>query len=371
MVQETGNKDFFWFRKIRGRRTWRTIGDCGAMSIEQARARAQEFNTKLADWKARRYEGPNPFEAPDREPTLGEILQNYCDIRLKGHAKNPDKAIKGDKAAFEKYCDAWRNKRLSSITRRQVIDLRDAIVRQVQAEPRSKKRKYDGKVTANRTISLLKRLFNWAATARDWHGQNPAARIESFPENGRERFIQPSEMPKFWVTLTTEPNRDLRDFLMLALLTAVRKSDILAMRWRNVSYETAKWTIPEPKARKPYVVTLMPQAIEVLRSREVISEFVFPARRKDGTTGHVVNLNKAWGQFRKRAGIPDVTVHDLRRTLGSWLASAGIGLPIIGAALGHRSYASTQVYARLQTDAVGDALAKVTQRMLTGKTEGT
>jgi predicted acylesterase/phospholipase RssA len=56
------------------------------------------------------------------------------------------------------------------------------------------------------------------------------------------------------------------------------------------------------------------------------------------------------------AGIEDVTVHDLRRTLGSWLASSGQSLPMIGRILNQTSAKATQIYARLQLAPVALAL---------------
>ena len=52
-------------------------------------------------------------------------------------------------------------------------------------------------------------------------------------------------------------------------------------------------------------------------------------------------------RIRCRAGVEDVTIHDLRRTFGSYLAGSGVSLPIIGRALGHATPASTATYARL------------------------
>jgi integrase len=67
---------------------------------------------------------------------------------------------------------------------------------------------------------------------------------------------------------------------------------------------------------------------------------------------------------RKGAKIPDVTIHDLRRTTGSWLVQRGVPLKVIGAALGHRDTRSTEVYARIAAqqpaealDMLGDALS--------------
>jgi integrase len=76
------------------------------------------------------------------------------------------------------------------------------------------------------------------------------------------------------------------------------------------------------------------------------------------------NIAKAWSRIRKRAGLEDVRIHGLRRTLGSWLAVDGASLPLIGKALNHSQVATTAIYARLQLDPVRIALEGNAQKML-------
>ena len=64
-----------------------------------------------------------------------------------------------------------------------------------------------------------------------------------------------------------------------------------------------------------------------------------------------------------RAGIPyghdvpnGVTLHDLRRTLGSWQAKTGASLSIIGKSLNHKNVATTAIYARLDLDPVRESV---------------
>jgi site-specific recombinase XerD len=51
-----------------------------------------------------------------------------------------------------------------------------------------------------------------------------------------------------------------------------------------------------------------------------------------------------------------VRLHDLRRTVGSWLAQAGNSLHLIGRVLNHSNASTTQVYARFAEDNVRTAL---------------
>ena len=74
MVQPTGHRAFFWFRKVRGQPTWKTIGLFPDLSIENARARAAELNSAVAAWKAADFRGDHPL-TPRRELTLGAVLR--------------------------------------------------------------------------------------------------------------------------------------------------------------------------------------------------------------------------------------------------------------------------------------------------------
>lgn len=60
----------------------------------------------------------------------------------------------------------------------------------------------------------------------------------------------------------------------------------------------------------------------------------------------------------KQAKIDDLHLHDLRRTLGSWMALQGVSLLQIANALGHRDPRSAQVYAQLNDDAVRAAVER-------------
>jgi integrase len=95
-----------------------------------------------------------------------------------------------------------------------------------------------------------------------------------------------------------------------------------------------------------------------------LPRWVFPGR---GKSGHLEDAKHPWQRIRERAGVPDVRIHDLRRTLGSWLAASGYSLPLIGRALNHSNVATTQVYARLSLDPVRDALERNAALMLAAK----
>ena len=351
MVQPSGHRAFFWFRKICGRPTWKTIGTFPDLSIEQARAKSAELNAAIAGWKASDYSGDDPI-LRKRDLTLGAVLEDYIEKRLKAHAKNPIQAIRAVRWQFDGYMASWRDRKLGTIRRQDV--------RVLHAELGEA----SGKVTANRLVQLVRTLFNWALKSELWRGENPARGITPFPESSRTRFLQPDELPKLFKALSQERNLDLRDFVLLALFTGARRANVLGMRFDQLDLKRGLWTIPEPKSRVPYTIPLTEEAVEILivRRRMLQGEWVFPS---DSQTGHITEVKRSWKQLLIRAQISGLRIHDLRRTLGSWQAGIGVSLPIIGKTLGHQSSDATEVYARLRLDPVRKAIDAATRAMLT------
>jgi integrase len=75
-------------------------------------------------------------------------------------------------------------------------------------------------------------------------------------------------------------------------------------------------------------------------------------------------MKRPWDRIRTKAGIQDVRFHDLRRTVGSWLAGDGESLSLIGKVLNHRDVSTTAIYARLNLDPVRQALERQATKML-------
>ena len=73
----------------------------------------------------------------------------------------------------------------------------------------------------------------------------------------------------------------------------------------------------------------------------------------------------AWHSVLMQAGLEDLRIHDLRRSLGSWQARLGANLAVIGKSLGHKDMASTLIYSRLDLDPVRESVERATSAMLT------
>jgi integrase len=359
-----GRANYFWRAKVNRNVFYKSLGECGIVPLKQARDNARTLAGKAITWKAAAYAlDQNPFIVkktpaevkPAKCKTFLELREKYLIDHVRQNANRPDKA-EIRVLQICKYLEAWNNRPIDSITVKDVLDVKNA-----QGTHR---------VTANRIIEFCRAVFNWSAKSKDgevnfWPCQNPAKDVSRYPEKPRERFVQPEEISAFNEALKNEPDADLADFVVVALNTGARRSDVLGMRWEDLLWENESWRVPQPKNATPYDVALLPAVMEVLkrRRREISKDepFVFPSH---GRTGHLVDLKKKWGEFRKRAGMEDLHVHDLRRTCGSYAAMSGVGLPAVGQLLGHKSLASTAIYARFDKSAVRDARERGQQTML-------
>ena len=338
---------FALYRKIQGRPERITIGRFPEITVEQARNRVRELVGDIA-------RGANPARERQRlrkDATLGELFAQYLDE----HAKPRKRSWQRDVQQYERYLAAWARRKLSAVTRDDVRRLH----RQIGNKG---KRGRPAPYAANRLLALIHALYAFAQS-EGWRGENPAKGVQKHPEQERERFLQADELPSFFRALADEPSAAFRDLFLLCLLTGARRGNVMAMRWEDLHLERATWTIPMTKNRKPHTLPLVPEAVAVLAARQATahSEWVFPAESK---SGHMIEPRKAWLRIVERAGLGDLRIHDLRRSLASWQAATGASLPIIGRTLAHRNPATTAIYARLELDPVRQAMETATAAML-------
>jgi plasmid stabilization system protein ParE len=99
---------------------------------------------------------------------------------------------------------------------------------------------------------------------------------------------------------------------------------------------------------------------ELLKARK--EGYLFPAESGDG---HYQGARNVWVEVTRLAGLPLVTPHTLRHTLGSTATSSGEALALTGAILGHANIRSTAIYAHVQRDPSLEAAKRVEKLLAT------
>ncbi|WP_348646134.1 tyrosine-type recombinase/integrase [Candidatus Accumulibacter phosphatis] len=350
-VTSAGTKTFYVVKRAGTEMAWVKLGTFPEMTVERAQAEAErilgEFATGANPAKVRR-----AFKA---EPTLTEFFSEY------GTRHGAKKlAWAADQQRFRDYLQKpLGDKKLTSITRAMIA----RIISNAQQAGKAV-------ATVRNIRALASGLFSKAI---EWGylDANPAQGVRvAGLKVARDRFLQADELPRFFAALAEEPSIAMRDFILLSLLTGARRANVCAMHWREIDLAAGNWRLPVTKNGTPQTVTLCPEAVEILKARQEATAggFVFPGI---GATGHMVEPKKGVIRIMERAGIPygrneadGVTLHDLRRTLGSWQARMGASLAIIGKSLNHKSQQATAIYARLDLDPVRASVNTATAAML-------
>lgn len=336
-----GSKSFVLEKRIRGRMRRFTLGPYGPLTVEQARVLASTRIGEIA-------RGEDPAEIRQtriHEPTFADLTGWYEQRHL------PRKrSARDDRSMLATHLKDFCARKLSDITRNDVVLLHGSIGTSAPYR-------------ANRVVALLRKMFN---LAKDWGlfaGENPATRIQFFKEVSRDRFLHPDELPRVFAAIAEEPDIRVRAAFLTALLTGARREEVLTMRWEDINWKRAEWRIPYTKADRPHVLPLVKPLLTMLKQLPRDSENAYVYSGRNGL-GHRVNMKRAWQRIRTKAGVTDVRFHDLRRTMGSWLASSGESLQLIGKVLNHSSVSTTAIYARLDLNPVRQALERNADKML-------
>jgi len=340
-VFPTGNKSFVWRYKHRGKSRLMVLGQYpDEITLAKAHAKHGEFARQLKE------EGTDPGAvkqeqiAADRAAeTVNELAEQY----ISRHAKRFKKSWREDERVLGKdVLPLWGELKAKDIRRKDVIALLDGIVDRGAG------------LMANRTLEIVRRMFNFAVE-RDILEHTPCHLIKApAKEVRRDRVLSPEEIKQFWRRLPrTRITRPVQLALKFGLVTAQRRGEVTNARWSDFDLEAGWWTIPETKNKLSHRVPLSPMALALLhhiRRYSGDSEFLFPHRSQDAPMDDRTTTGAVARNF-KTLGIEKFTVHDLRRTAASQMASAGVSRLVIGKVLNHAEPGITAVYDRHSYDA--------------------
>ncbi|USG61484.1 site-specific integrase [Sneathiella marina] len=337
-IYPSGKKAFILRYRAQGRKRLLTLGRFGAdLTLEQARDRAKAHRVDVRD-------GKDPLEERKKH-SQGKNFKELCDKYIQDHAKPHKKTWKTDESRLNRHIPAsWNSRLVASINRDDVSALHARVGVNAPYE-------------ANRTLDLLRVIFE---KAQSWYfmdkgTENPATGIKKFREYKRKRFVTQEELPALAKAIDKEQSIYVRSAMWLYLLTGLRKNELLRVKRSDIDNSRQMLRLPDTKSGEEQEVTLSASAMAIINAipAEEKNHYLFPGRIKGK---HIVNIDKAWRRVRKAAEVEDLQLHDLRRSVGSWLTQTGVDLNVIKSALRHSNIATTLIYARLGDDPAREAM---------------
>lgn len=365
-ITKAGTRAFILQTRINGRDKRLTIGRYPGVSPEVARRRAKEMIGQIAG-------GGDPVADRERQRlaavTLKEAFQDYVQTKdLKPRTVEDMRAVLGRELA------AWRDTKLTKITRRMVER------RYLELAGRSKAR-------ANLAFRYLNAVFNLAtvryrdAEDRPLLQDNPVKVLSEgrlWRKVGRRRTVLTPDELQRWVpaimALAEVPDREpgqgkhnpklphgeaQRDLFLFLALTGCRKGEALGLEKRDVDLERDTVTFRDTKNRNDHELPLSPYLRELLRRRVDASpsDHVFASPHN----GRILtNLRYSIGRVAKATGL-QFTAHDLRRLAATSLERVGVPAFTIKAILNHATETRdvTGGYVVVDADMKREALEKL------------
>ncbi|OJX09492.1 MAG: hypothetical protein BGO77_06170 [Caedibacter sp. 37-49] len=335
-VFSSGRKTYFvQYRNDFNRTRRMKVGVHGIITAEQAREEAKIILGEVAKGHDPSSESKNKKQVP----TFIEFSNEYLELYAKGVKR--EKSYKEDQKLLIIIFKYLGTKNIQEITTKDIHLLHRAL----------KETPYQ----ANRVRALLSKMFS-LSMQWGWRTDNPAKGVENYQEHKRDRWLNDNEVQRLWKVLDTYSNQDIANVVRLLLLTGARRSEVLTATWDQFNLEQSIWTKPAhaTKQKRMEHLPLSPQATEILKKiqQAAHSNFLFPGKIPGKP---LQEIKKAWDTIRKRAGLSDVRLHDLRHTHASHLVSSGLSLSIVGKLLGHTQASTTQRYAHLADEPLRQA----------------
>lgn len=309
-ITSTGAKSFILEKRIDGKVKRLTLGRYPELTVEQARKEAHKLLGQIAM-------GLNPPAEKKSAALQGTTLQQAFDDFIATRKKLKARTLYDYQRIMKTVLADWQNKAMLKISKDMV------------ARRHSKIGTEHGEAYANLSMRFLRALFNFAiAQYEDGNGnsvlrENPVIRLTQtrawYRVERRQTVIKPHELEPWFNAIMNlkndaiSQNREtIRDYLLLVLLTGLRREESASMTWNNVDLKARTLKVIDTKNHMDHTLPLSDFLYDLLQQRKnnATNEYVF--QRANGT-GYISEQRKQIAKVIKESGIK-FTIHDLRRT---------------------------------------------------------
>ena len=341
------SKVYFAEGQVNGRTRRVTIGRADVFAPETARKRALAHLGEMA-------KGRNPSEERRRRAgkrvTLAAAFEQFFEAR----PHHSPHTVSGYGRTARLYLKSWRKTPLDQVSGQMVLNKHRQIARE------------HGETTANNVMRHLRSVYNFIASTRDEFPPNPVLILTQarawHRERPRQTVVAAHQLPAWWQAVMAEPEHS-RDFLLMALLTGMRRGELMRLRWENVDLAARTLHLPMTKNGDPLDLPLSDFLHKLLSERRACSgnsPWVFPGPGKDG---HMKETKRFLARVEAGSGVK-FTMHDLRRTFITVAESLDVPYYALKRLLNHRSGGDvTGGYIVIEAERLRGPVEQVAQRI--------
>lgn len=352
------NRNGHWYAKIkiRGRQVWRSAPTKEDAQLLLGRLREDADRERVGRPKVQRERFADfaPKYLAWAKAHKRSWQRDELSLRYLVAAFGSLRLVEIDKARVEAYMRTRREtETLVSIGRREAFARRKAAGKLPRSAKPPAPTTFSGG-TVNREVACLQKVLSYAVECGELR-ENPTRGIRKFPE-------APGRVP----TLGSEDEAALvaamppwlRPLFRLAILTGLRRGEILALRWRHVDFNAGLLTVEDSKSGESRRVPLHPALVDDLRSRRGRPEAPVIAM-PNGLSPEGSSISHAFKRAARAIGRPDLRWHDTRHLAGSALLDTGASLPEVAAMLGHKTLVMSRRYAHVNPTRLRDLVRRM------------
>ena len=347
-VYPGGRKAFVLAYRAGGRKRLATLAQCSELSLRGARERAGAELVRIrageTDPLDRRREAK---EAPTVNDLLDRFFDDYAPSRIEA-GRMTETTVRKYRNQADGYLRPVLGKRKAANVTRHDIE-------------RMAKRLARTPTLRNRVLAFASRVFT---LAEHWELRpqrtNPVRGVDRAKEQARDRVLAASELAALSAALGEREAASpfAVAAIRVAAMSGLRISECLSMRWEHVSFETGRVVLPETKTGRRVVPMAAPVLALLSRLPRIHDcPWVFAGARNRAPVTYKTTRD-LFAAACEAAGLEDVRLHDLRRSVATNLAASGVNAYTLRDVLGHATLAMSNRYVR----AAGDALTEATER---------
>lgn len=371
-ITPAGAKSFVFTDKLNGSPLRVTIGSTDAWTIDAARAEARRLQT-LVD------QGIDPRNEK-RERVAAEEAK-------RAESKRADVTFK---EAWTAYVDArgsewvprYRDDHVYAISTKPTpqplavfVDMRLGEFTPEKIAAWLAKEKAKRPTAAAGAFRKLRAFANWCAETEEYASLfDPAIFAakkvtKAVPKAKAKSGSLQREQLAAWFEAVRKQTPVQAAYLQALLLTGARREELAALRWADVDFRWCSLRIRDKVEGErtipltPYVASLLhdlqrrnqtpPRAYRIVRGKRIAndleawkpSEWVFAGR---GRSGRITRPNHAHAAALSTAGLPNLTLHDLRRSFGSLAEWADMPVGVVAQIMGHKPSATAEKHYRVR-----------------------
>ncbi len=343
-ITPTGNKAFIFQTWFNGTNLRTTIGDVDTWAIDKAQSEARRLKVLTdqgidpriekakshAKSKASRLKGTKGLIVWEeyikaRQHQWGDRHKaDHLDMVRKGGGKITRGLRKGQPKTKQKgiLLDLL-SLPINEITKEKILPW---LKREVKARP----------ARARLALSALRAFLTWAGDQNDYKALVDTTACDRLtkelpPKQAKDDCLQKEQLKAWFVGVRKINNPVISAYLQVLLLTGARRNELATLQWADVDTQWHTARIRD-KVEGNRTIPLTPYVELLINNLKRENKFVFSSLT--AKSGRLTEPRKAHQVIIEGAGIPNLSIHGLRRsfgTLAEWVeCPAGISAQIMG-----------------------------------------